>query len=39
MTNPVEIVTITNKSPLFKKGTGEPATNIELINFSFENGD
>lgn len=39
MTNPVEIVTITNKSPLFKKGTGEPATNIELINFSFSNGD
>lgn len=39
MTNPVEIVTITNKSSLFKKGTGEPATNIELINFSFANGD
>lgn len=39
MINPVEIVTITNKSPLFKKGTGEPATNIELINFSFSNGD
>ena len=39
MTNAVEIVTITNKSPLFKKGTGEPATNIELINFSFSNGD
>jgi hypothetical protein len=39
MTNPVEIVTITAKSPLFKKGTGEPATSIELINFSFSNGD
>jgi len=37
MTNPVEIVKITTKSPLFKKGTGEPATNIELINFSFFN--
>ena len=39
MTNPVEIVIITAKSPLFKKGTGEPATSIELINFSFSNGD
>ena len=39
MTNSVEIVTITAKSSLFKKGTGEPATNIELINFSFSNGD
>lgn len=39
MINPVEIVTITAKSPLFKKGTGEPATSIELINFSFSNGD
>jgi len=39
MTNAVQIVTITKKSPLFKKGTGEPATAIELINFSFENGD
>ena len=39
MTNPVEIVTITAKSSLFKKGTGESATSIELINFSFSNGD
>jgi len=37
MINPVEIVNITTKTPLFKKGTGEPATNIELINFSFFN--
>ena len=39
MINPVEIVTITAKFSLFKKGTGEPATSIELINFSFSNGD
>jgi len=39
MINPVEIVTITVKFPLTKKGTGEPATNIELINFSFLNGE
>lgn len=39
MTSAVQIVKIAKKSPLFKKGTGEPATAIELINFSFENGD
>jgi len=39
MINPVEIVTITVKYPLIKKGTGEEATNIELINFSFLNGE
>lgn len=37
MTKPVEIVEITSKSSLFKKGTGEAATSIELINFSFFN--
>lgn len=37
MTKPVEIVEITSKSSLFKKGTGEAATAIELINFSFFN--
>jgi RNA ligase (TIGR02306 family) len=39
MTNPVEIVKITAKSTLIKKGTGEPANNIELINFSFFNSE
>lgn len=38
MINPVEIVTITAKFSLFKKSNGEPATSIELINFSFSNG-
>ena len=37
MTNPVEIVKISTKSTLIKKGTGESANNIELINFSFFN--
>jgi len=34
MTNSVEIVIITNKLPLFKKGTGEPAAlpkDLEVI--------
>ena len=39
MINPVEIVNVTAKFSLFQKGTGEPATSIELINFSFSNGD
>lgn len=39
MTSAVQIVKITKISSLFKKGTGEPATSIGLVNFSFENGD
>ena len=37
MINPVEIVEITKKTPIFKDGS--EANSIELVNFKFKNGD